>query len=54
MTLHVVVATPQAWQVYCERQPLKFLDRELLPLLVFITRQLAKFIGKTRGEISLA
>ena len=35
----------QSWQMHCELQPLRFLDRELLPHLVFVTRRLAQFIG---------
>ncbi len=36
----------QKWQTYIETQPLKFFDRELLPHLVYVTRRMAKFIGK--------
>ncbi|GAB1606931.1 probable L-cysteine desulfhydrase, chloroplastic [Argonauta hians] len=37
--------TSQKYQRYTERQPLRFYDRQLLPLLVHITRQLAGFVG---------
>lgn len=36
----------KVWQTYCEKQPLKFLDRELLPHLVYVTKKLAKFVGE--------
>ena len=42
----------KTWQVYCELQPLRFLDRELFPLLVFSTRKLAKFIGQQQGHVT--
>jgi selenocysteine lyase/cysteine desulfurase len=42
-----------AWQVYCERQPLRFLDRDLLPLLVLTTRRLAKFIDAAPRDVVL-
>ncbi|CAI9738557.1 probable L-cysteine desulfhydrase, chloroplastic [Octopus vulgaris] len=35
----------QKYQRHTELQPLRFLDRELFPLLVDISRQLAKFVG---------
>ncbi|XP_014790800.1 uncharacterized protein LOC106884095 [Octopus bimaculoides] len=35
----------EKYQRYVERQPLRFMDRELLPLLVDISRRLAKFVG---------
>ncbi|KAK6170132.1 hypothetical protein SNE40_018601 [Patella caerulea] len=34
----------QKWQIQAERQPLRFYDRELLPLLADVTRRLAKFV----------
>ncbi|XP_071955002.1 uncharacterized protein [Antedon mediterranea] len=33
------------WQKYIERQPLRFLDKEVFPHLVYATRRLAKFVG---------
>lgn len=36
----------QKWQSHIERQPLRFFDRELLPLLVYVTRRLAQFVSK--------
>lgn len=44
-TLLLLLLLLQSWQTHCELQPLRFLDRELLPHLVFVTRRLAKFIG---------
>lgn len=43
----------QSWQVYCERQPLRFLDRELLPHLVYVTRRLAKFVDADPSDVVL-
>ena len=37
--------------MYCEQQPLRFLDRELLPHLVWVIRRLAKFIGVGRVHV---
>jgi len=35
----------QIWRLHAERQPLRFIDRELLPLLVRATREIASFLG---------
>ncbi|XP_025097548.1 probable L-cysteine desulfhydrase, chloroplastic isoform X2 [Pomacea canaliculata] len=43
----------QQWQLYAERQPLRFFDRELLPHLVFVTRRLAKFVGCDASDLAL-
>ncbi|EDV25115.1 uncharacterized protein TRIADDRAFT_56707 [Trichoplax adhaerens] len=43
----------QAWQRYTEAQPLKFLDRELFPQLVHVSRRLCNFIGCTPTDIAL-
>ncbi|XP_042189042.1 probable L-cysteine desulfhydrase, chloroplastic [Callorhinchus milii] len=43
----------QKWQVYIERQPLRFYDRELLPHLVFVTKRLAKFVGCSPTDLVL-
>ncbi|CAI8058002.1 L-cysteine desulfhydrase [Geodia barretti] len=51
--LKEALAAAAVWQVYCERQPLRFLDRELLPLLAFTTRRLADFIDATPSELAL-
>lgn len=34
------------FQRYVEQQPLRFFDREMLPQMVYITRRMAKFVGK--------
>ena len=43
----------QKWQCYTEKQPLRFLDRELLPHLVHVTRRVAKFVGADRRDVVL-
>lgn len=37
----------QAWQKYCERQPVRFIDRELFPQLIHTVTRVARFIGMT-------
>lgn len=34
-----------AWRLHCERQPLRFLDRELMPQLVAVLRRVAAHVG---------
>jgi selenocysteine lyase/cysteine desulfurase len=51
--LKPALSVAMAWQLYCERQPLRFLDRELLPLMAHVTRQLAKFIDSDPCDIVL-
>ena len=41
------------WQCYIERQPLRFVDREMLPLLAHVNRRLAKFVGANPSDIAL-
>ncbi|XP_033123948.1 putative L-cysteine desulfhydrase 1 [Anneissia japonica] len=41
------------WQKYMERQPLRFLDKEIFPHLVYVTRRLAKFVGCDPTDILL-
>ena len=36
----------QRMQEHCEKQPVRFFDRELMQLLAHVTRQMAKFVGK--------
>ncbi|XP_074650172.1 uncharacterized protein LOC141905249 [Tubulanus polymorphus] len=43
----------QAWQIYAERQPLRFIDRMVLPLIVHSTRKLSKLIGCDASDIVL-
>ncbi|ESO93218.1 hypothetical protein LOTGIDRAFT_161769 [Lottia gigantea] len=43
----------QKWQCYAEKQPLRFYDRELLPLLADVTRNLAKFINCDATDLVL-
>ena len=35
----------QKWREYCEAEPVSFIDRELIPHLVYVTRRLAEFVG---------
>ncbi|XP_060551212.1 uncharacterized protein LOC132712792 [Ruditapes philippinarum] len=43
----------QKYQIWTERQPLRFYDRELLPRLVHVTRRIAKFINCNAKDIVL-
>ncbi|XP_071135733.1 uncharacterized protein [Mytilus edulis] len=51
--LKQAMETAQKWQVYTERQPLRFFDRELIPHLVYISRRLAKFVGCDPSDLVL-
>ena len=42
--LREVMDTAQKWQNYVETQPLRALDRDLLPLIVSVIRKLANFV----------
>ena len=45
--------TSQRWQIYVETQPLRALDRDLLPLIGFVIRKLAKFVKADPKNIVL-
>lgn len=45
--------TAYKWQCYVERQPVRFVDREMLPLLAHVNRRLAKFVGSDPSDIVL-
>lgn len=45
--------TAYKWQCYIERQPVRFVDREMLPLLAHVNRRLAKFVGSDPCDIVL-
>lgn len=45
--------TAYKWQCYVERQPVRFVDREMLPLLAHVNRRLAKFVGAETIDIVL-
>eukprot|EP00038_Savillea_parva_P021294 m.34110 g.34110 ORF g.34110 m.34110 type:complete len:475 (+) comp5103_c0_seq1:217-1641(+) len=46
-----VFEAAQAWRRYAEIQPLKFIDRELLPLLVHVVRQFAPEVGAAATDL---
>lgn len=43
--LKPAVEAAHKWSIHTERQPLRFLDRQLLPTMVLVHRELAAFIG---------
>ena len=45
-TLKEALHTVQKWQMHCDSQPLRFFDREMMPILVYVVRRMANFIGK--------
>ncbi|KAL9969319.1 hypothetical protein ACROYT_G021518 [Oculina patagonica] len=45
--------TAYKWQCYVERQPVRFVDREMLPLLAHVNRRLAKFVGAESSDMVL-
>lgn len=45
--------TAYKWQCYIEKQPVRFIDREMLPLLAHVNRRLAKFVGSDPRDIVL-
>lgn len=45
--------TAYKWQCYIERQPVRFIDREMLPLLAHVNRRLAKFVGSDPSDVVL-
>ncbi|XP_052808847.1 uncharacterized protein LOC128237389 [Mya arenaria] len=51
--LREALETAQKYQVWVEKQPLRFYDRELLPRLVYVTRRIAQFVGCDRRDLVL-
>eukprot|EP00943_MAST-04B_sp_MAST-4B-sp1_P008939 g8939.t1 len=45
LTLKIINEYGNAWREYCESQPLRFFDRDLLPHLVYSYRTFGKFIN---------
>ncbi|CAD5112708.1 DgyrCDS1928 [Dimorphilus gyrociliatus] len=43
----------QAWQLFCERQPVRFIDRQLLSQIADVTRKLAAFINSNPKNVVL-
>jgi len=52
-TLRPVQEIAHRWQMRMESQPLRFIDRELLPLLVYVTRQVAAFVNAPAQNVVL-
>lgn len=52
-TLKPVLQTVHQLQLYIESQPLRFVDRELIPNMVFALRRLAGFMSCEPGDIVL-
>lgn len=50
-TLKPVSEAEMLWHQYMESQPLRFIDRKLLPLLVYTTRRLANFINAPATDL---
>lgn len=42
--LRPALEVAQKWRDYCEKEPVSFIDRELIPHLVYVIRRLAKFV----------
>ena len=51
--LREALETAQKWQRYCEEQPLRFFDRDLLAQLVHVTRRVAGFVGASPRDVVL-
>ena len=45
-TLKEAMEVVHKWQVHCDKQPLRFFDREMMPILVYVVRRMASFIGE--------
>jgi len=52
-SLKLAINNARLWQEYVEKQPLRFFDRELLPLLVHVSRRLADFVGCDAKDLVL-
>merc|ERR1712004_415412 len=52
-TLKEAIAVMQKWQIHIEKQPVRFMDRELMPHLVYVIRRLAEFINCNREDLVL-
>ena len=49
----VAVSSAQRWGEYAERQPLRFIDRELFPLMCYSVRRLASFVKVPPTSLAL-
>lgn len=52
-TLRPMLSVRNSWSERMEAQPLRFLDREVLPLLVQVTREMALFVGCAPTDLTL-
>lgn len=50
-TLSPILRENARWREWIERQPLRFFDRELLPLIVFSLRHVAKVLGCSATDL---
>ena len=53
LTLKIINEYGNAWREYCESQPLRFFDRDLLPHLVYSYRTFGKFINRIPENLVL-
>mmetsp|Transcript_17916 Transcript_17916/g.53835 ORF Transcript_17916/g.53835 Transcript_17916/m.53835 type:complete len:496 (+) Transcript_17916:1250-2737(+) len=51
--LSALVAQAHRWRIYCERQPLRFIDRELLPRLVRSVRAGASLLSAQPAQVAI-
>ncbi|RUS72039.1 hypothetical protein EGW08_020203 [Elysia chlorotica] len=52
-SLKPALETARKWQLYTEEQPLRFYDRELMPLLVHVCRRMAAFVSCSPTDLVL-
>jgi selenocysteine lyase/cysteine desulfurase len=52
-TLKEAMEVVHKWQVHCDKQPLRFFDREMMPILVYVVRRMASFIGAPPSNVVL-
>ncbi len=51
--LRPVIEVARRWQSHMESQPLRFIDRQLLPLLIYATREMAAFVKADPQDLVL-
>ncbi|KAJ1439781.1 pyridoxal phosphate-dependent transferase [Ochromonadaceae sp. CCMP2298] len=50
-TPHPLLLSAQLWRLHCERQPLRFFDRELLPAVAYSLQRTAAFLHCSAQEL---